>query len=109
MSSRLHAKPSRMCLTFVARWFMPLPFSMFGLMLDSGSLEAQFNGFTNHGLVGVGRLAATNFDALGPKIDTLRAIFSSLAFDSQSWTKTTNDAGGVSYGGMLYGLADRGA
>ena len=109
MSSPVHAEPRRKWLTFVARWFTPLPSSIFGLMLAGAPLEAQFNGFTNHGLVGVGRLAATNFDALGPKIDTLGAIFSSLAFDAQSWTKATNASGEASFGGILYGLADRGS
>ena len=57
------------------------------LLNPSHSLHAQFDGFANHGLVGVGRLPADSFDTLGPNIDTLGGIFSSMTFDPASWAQ----------------------
>ncbi|MBC7930008.1 MAG: esterase-like activity of phytase family protein [Rubrivivax sp.] len=71
-------------------------------------VRAQFGGFTNKGLVGVGRIPAGSFDQLGPNVDTLGGVFSSMAFDLSSWRRTGDAANGFTYSGTLYGLPDRG-
>ncbi len=79
------------------------------LMLGSTTPAfAQFEGFVDHGLVGVGRLPSDSFDALGPSIDTLGGVFSGLFFDATTWRREGDPGKGFIYSGILYGLADRG-
>ena len=65
--------------------------------------QAQFNGFNNRGLVGVGRIPANSFDRLGENVDTLGGMFSAMAFE-----RTSLQQNGNVFSGMLYGLPDRG-
>jgi hypothetical protein len=69
--------------------------------------RAQFAGFVNHGLVGVGRLDGGAFDQLGAGVDTLGGIFSSMAVLPGS-VQRTGAAGNYTWSGVLYGLPDRG-
>ncbi|MBN9691168.1 MAG: esterase-like activity of phytase family protein [Verrucomicrobia bacterium] len=64
-------------------------------------VAADFTGFINHGLVGVGRLSANSLDQTGQ--DTLGGVFSSLVVE----TGTIQESGGT-FTGKLYGLPDRG-
>ena len=75
---------------------------------STGNLSAQFTGFTNHGLVAVGRLSGDSFDALGPTNDSLGGVFSGLAFDPASWSRSGNESSGYTYGGTFYCVPDRG-
>lgn len=68
---------------------------------------AQFAGFQNKGLVGVGRLSGNLFDAHGTNLDTLGGIFSGMSFDVASSSRTTN-GGSITYRGTLYCVPDRG-
>lgn len=70
--------------------------------------RAQFDGTINQGLVGVGRLPATDFDRRGDKLDSLGGTFSSLAFDLFSWSRTGASPEEYEFRGTLYGGADRG-
>ena len=72
------------------------------------SLHAQFTGFTNRGLVAVGRLTGDSFDALGPTNDSLGGIFSGLAFDPASWARSGDASSGFTYRGTFYCVPDRG-
>lgn len=73
------------------------------LLLLADAAHAQFPGYTNQGLVAVGRVPADAFDARGPGLDTLGGFGSAAFFDPTSWS---HQAG--SYSGTLYGLPDRG-
>src|SRR5438046_1698289 len=70
--------------------------------------SAQFSGFTNQGLVAVGRLSGNLFEARGPNIDTLGGIFSGMAFDPDSWSRSGEASSGFIYRGTLYCAPDRG-
>lgn len=72
-------------------------------LLAATAAHAQFPGFINHGLVGVGRIPAGTFDKAGPASDTLGGIFSALAIDTAS---LQYQEGRIS--GILWGLPDRG-
>ena len=67
------------------------------------SARAQFEGYLNKGLFGVGRVPANSFDRLGTNVDTLGGIFSAMALDPSSVVRQ-----GGTYSGTLYGLPDRG-
>ncbi|MBC7796756.1 MAG: esterase-like activity of phytase family protein [Pyrinomonadaceae bacterium] len=72
-------------------------------------VNAQFNGYNNQGMVGVGRIPANSFDTLGNNVDTLGGIFSAMAFDRSTLVRSEVTAGGNPvYTGTLYGLPDRG-
>src|SRR5436190_10617753 len=72
-------------------------------LLMARSAHAQFEGFVNHGLVGVGRLSASTFDKAGDgRQDTLGG-FSAMTVDPQSLNYAEGRVGGT-----LYGLPDRG-
>ncbi len=77
------------------------------LVFGATGAQAQFGGFTNHGLVGVGRLSGNLFDAQGTNLDTLGGIFSGLSFETASWSRTTN-GGSPTYRGTFYCVPDRG-
>ena len=51
------------------------------MLAVTASLHAQFNGYGNQGLVGVGRVSGDAFDALGPNVDSLGGIGSSAFVD----------------------------
>ena len=72
-------------------------------LLAATAAHAQFAGFVNHGLVGVGRIPAATFDKAGPASDTLGGIFSALTVDASS---IQYQDGRIS--GVLWGLPDRG-
>lgn len=72
-------------------------------LLTATVAHAQFAGFVNHGLVGVGRIPAASFDKAGPSSDTLGGIFSALAVDPASLEYQDGRISGV-----LWGLPDRG-
>jgi len=65
--------------------------------------HAQFLGFTNQGLVALGRVPADTFDARGSGLDTLGGFGSAAVFDPASWSQD-----GATIRGTLYGLPDRG-
>jgi hypothetical protein len=67
------------------------------------SLSVEAQPLVNLGLVGVGRLPANSFDALGPNVDTLGGIFSGLYLNAADITQS-----GGTYGGTMWGLPDRG-
>src|ERR1051325_6072326 len=69
------------------------------------NIHAQF---LSHGLVGVGRIPADSFDALGPGIDSLAGLFSSMTFDSATLEVSTDASGNTVYGGTVYAQPDRG-
>ncbi|HVY59501.1 MAG TPA: esterase-like activity of phytase family protein [Xanthobacteraceae bacterium] len=81
--------------------------SLTALLLAGGLAAAQstvdFRGakFVNHGLVGVGRVAAGAVDQFG---ETLGGFGSGMAMDLRSWHRNPDG----SYGGTLYMLPDRG-
>jgi hypothetical protein len=77
-------------------------------VMSAPHAHAQFTGFTNHGLVAVGRLSGESFDALGPNIDTQGGIFSGIAFDPTSWSHSGHASSGFTYHGTLYCVPDRG-
>lgn len=81
--------------------------SLAALIAGMVSSQAQFAGFQNHGLVGVGRLDANASDQLGAGVDTLGGIFSSMAILPGS-VQRTGSAGAYTWSGILYGLPDRG-
>src|SRR6185503_5979276 len=60
------------------------------------NLSANAQPLVNLGLVGVGRIPADSFDALGTGIDTIGGVFSGMALDLRN--NQTN----------LYALPDRG-
>lgn len=78
------------------------------MLVVTQSPRAQFSGFVNKGLVGVGRVPANSFDQLGANVDTLGGFFSAMAFDPASWSRSGNAVSGYTYSGFLYGLPDRG-
>src|SRR5437667_8899810 len=84
-----------------------LYFLIGGLVLQTSQIHAQFEGFANRGLAGVGRLPADSFDRLGPNVDTLGGVFSAMSFDQTTWARVETGSGPV-YSGVLYGLPDRG-
>ena len=67
------------------------------------SPAAQSQNLVNLGLVGVGRVPANSFDALGPNIDTMGGIFSGLYLNSSAVTQV-----GSAFTGSLFALPDRG-
>ncbi len=77
------------------------------LIFAALTARAQFAGFQNKGLVGVGRLSGNLFDAYGTNLDTLGGIFSGISFDAASRSITTN-GGSATYRGILYCVPDRG-
>ncbi|MFM8419494.1 MAG: esterase-like activity of phytase family protein [Verrucomicrobiota bacterium] len=74
-----------------------------GLWACAAAAHAQFEGFVNHGLAGVGRLPAGLYDQAGPGRDTLGGLFSSMAVDPSSLVYE-----GGQIRGVLWGLPDRG-
>jgi 5'-nucleotidase / UDP-sugar diphosphatase len=64
---------------------------------------AQFEGFLNKGLVGVGRIPAATFDKAGTGTNDTLGGFSAMWVDPASLTYTNGFVGGI-----LYGLPDRG-
>jgi hypothetical protein len=70
--------------------------------------HAQFTGFGSSGLVGVGRVSGDVFDALGPNVDSLGGIGSSLFVDQSSVLRSGDAVNGFTYSGTLYGVPDRG-
>ena len=74
------------------------------LLLAGGlSAHGQIQGFTNKGLVGVGRIPANTFDKAGDgRQDTLGG-FSAMAVEPESLTYS-----GGTLSGRLIGLPDRG-
>lgn len=72
------------------------------------SCSGQFEGIENHGLVGVGRLSAALFDQMGPGVDTLGGVFSAMAAEEGSWTRTNLGDGQAIFRGRLLALPDRG-
>ena len=83
-------------------------FLLVGALASTPTVNAQFTGFKNHGLVAVGRLSGDSFDALGPGKDTLGGIFSGLAFDTSSWSRNGDESSGFTYNGTFYCVPDRG-
>lgn len=73
------------------------------LLAVTGVAHAQFAGFINHGLVGVGRLSSSLFDKAGDGQQDTLGGFSAMAIDPAS---LTHDGGTVR--GRLVGLPDRG-
>lgn len=69
----------------------------------TSSVQAQFDGFVNHGLVGVGRVPADAFDTRGPGLDTLGGFGSAACFDPATWSASEGTLQGT-----LYALPDRG-
>src|ERR1051325_3251816 len=69
------------------------------------NIHAQF---LSHGLVGVGRIPADSFDALGPGIDSLAGLFSSMTFDPATLQVATDVNGNPVYAGVIYAQPDRG-
>ena len=70
--------------------------------------NAQFTGFGNSGLVGVGRVSGNAFDALGPNVDSLGGIGSAIFVDQSSLLRSGDAINGFTYSGTLYGVPDRG-
>lgn len=62
----------------------------------------------NQGLVGVGRLSANAFDQLGPNVDSLGGIGSSVYIDPTSLVRSGDESNGFVYAGTYYCVADRG-
>ncbi|MCS7090845.1 MAG: esterase-like activity of phytase family protein [Verrucomicrobiota bacterium] len=83
----------------ILRWTMYLA----GWWITTFPVAAQLGGWTNHGLVAVGRVPADAFDARGPALDTLGGFGSAAFFDVRTWSRN-----GDSYSGVLYALPDRG-
>jgi hypothetical protein len=69
---------------------------------------AQFSGYVNHGLVGVGRVSGASFDARGPGLDALGGFGSTFTFDTATWARAGDDVNGYSYTGQLFAAPDRG-
>lgn len=67
--------------------------------------DAQFSGYANNGLVGVGSISANAVDATGN--DTIGGIFSAMAFN-QSSIQINTSGGNRIYSGVLIGQSDRG-
>ncbi|MBC8011468.1 MAG: esterase-like activity of phytase family protein [Burkholderiales bacterium] len=67
--------------------------------LSAQSVSFQGDTFTNHGLVGVGRIAASTVDSFGETFGS----FSAFYLDQASWSCVGN-----SYSGTLYTQPDRG-
>ena len=67
----------------------------------AGAVSVTMNGdiFTNHGLLGMGRVSASTIDFMG----TTLGSFSGMAIDASTWRKV-----GDGYAGTLYSLPDRG-
>ena len=78
--------------------------------LDSSPavVAITLQGFTNQGLVGVGRIAADTFDARGAGLDTLGGIGSGLFYDPSTWMQTGDASSGFTYQGVAYASPDRG-
>ena len=74
-----------------------------GVLAWACAAHAQFEGFVNHGLAGVGRIPAGLFDQRGEGTDTLGGLFSALAVDGSS---LVHEGGQIR--GVLWGLPDRG-
>ena len=77
-------------------------------VLAAFSLQAQFNGYTNLGLVGVGRVSPELFDQLGPNLDSLGGIGSAIFVDPGSITRDGDVGRGFTWSGILYSVPDRG-
>ena len=67
---------------------------------------AQFEGYVNKGLVGVGRASGDALDATG--LDSLGGLGSSMVFDPATWTRTGDEPDGYTYSGTLYAAPDCG-
>ncbi len=70
--------------------------------------HAQFAGFGNLGLVGVGRVSGDAFDALGPNLDSLGGFGSAIAIDQTSLQRTGDALSGFTYQGTFHSVPDRG-
>ena len=78
------------------------------LLAVAVNAPAQFLGYTNQGLVGVGRLSGNAFDQLGPNVDSLGGIGSSVVIDQSSLLRSGDALNGFTYSSIYYGVADRG-
>src|SRR5213594_2889449 len=67
------------------------------------NIAIQAQPLVNLGLVGVGRLPADSFDALGPNVDTLGGFFSGMWLDPAT---IVHSNGSIHV--TIYGLPDRG-
>jgi len=67
------------------------------------AVAANAQPLVNLGLVGVGRLAADSFDALGPNVDTLGGIFSGMYLNPTAIAQN-----GGTYSGIFWAGPDRG-
>jgi hypothetical protein len=77
--------------------------SFFCLFASVTALYAQFAGFENKGLVGVGRISAGSFDKSGNGTNDTLGGFSSIVVDRSSLVFSEGKVSGI-----LYGLPDRG-
>jgi hypothetical protein len=73
--------------------------ALFAPFAQAQSVVFQGDTFTNHGLVGVGRIAADTLDSFGETFGS----FSAFYLDQASWSRN-----GGSYSGTLYTQPDRG-
>ena len=78
------------------------------MLVVTASLHAQFTGYSNQGLVGVGRVSGDLFDALGPNVDSLGGIGSAAFVDPGSVLRSGDAADGFTYTGTLFSVPDRG-
>jgi hypothetical protein len=78
-------------------------FAVILLLVLAGSVPAQFKGFENKGLVGVGRISPAQLDKAGNGTNDSLGGFSALVVDQYSLVQ---DRGRIS--GTLFGLPDRG-
>ena len=88
--------------------FVPLLFVAALALATSPSAHAQFTGFGNLGLVGVGRVSGDAFDALGPNIDSMGGIGSAAFVDPGSVLRSGDAENGFTYTGNLFSVPDRG-
>ena len=86
---------------------MKLLYCTVALALLTG-LSALAQTATNLGLVGVGRVSGDGFDQLGPFIDSMGGIGSSLFVNQSSLARSGDAVNGFTYSGTLYGVPDRG-
>ena len=78
------------------------------MLAVTASLHAQFTGYSNQGLVGVGRVSGDAFDALGPNVDSMGGIGSAAFVDPGSVLRSGDAENGFTYTGNLFTVPDRG-
>ena len=90
--------------------FIPLLFTTAtaAALAINPSAHAQFTGFSNLGLVGVGRVSGNAFDQLGPNVDSLGGFGSAIAIDWNSILRSGDTVNGFTYQGTLHAVPDRG-